>query len=278
MRVQNTFTNELWLEIFKNLPQDSLLQASLTAHMHSICHLARPELITSPRLLRWCGPRRDFALGPDSSVCWQRPKAESEFAAAPSRPDLLIISGSAQPPVIDFAAAYDRKVSSFSSELISHLEELDISTTIDILNLALDDLNSEKLERILQYFPHLKELKRELFIGFEAFKAPTFFTALPRFLTTYYQIALFPNFEPAAMRRVLVEACPGLTSLWLDGQDFLLRWRAHADGPAEEDYARIYCDQKCIADCEAGSCLVQDIMLKRLREYDAVHRLFMVSD
>ncbi|KAJ7458866.1 hypothetical protein FB451DRAFT_1272715 [Mycena latifolia] len=51
---------------------------------------------------------------------------------------------------------------------------------------------------------------------------------------------ILPDF--AALREVLVTRCPALVALWLDGQEFLFRWRKYPDGTAVEAFIDNYKD------------------------------------
>ncbi|KAJ7149183.1 hypothetical protein C8R43DRAFT_1007425 [Mycena crocata] len=135
-------------------------------------------------------------------------------------------------------------------------------TGVKSLNLTFDDLDNPTLQTLFEIFPHLTEL--HIHIAFEVEedmfdddvndKATTFFSTLaatPALPPTLKHIALVWEFEYedienapvpddgdvpdlAELRDALVERCPSLTSLWLDGRDFLFQWRQLPDGTMDE--------------------------------------------
>ncbi|KAJ6632235.1 hypothetical protein B0H10DRAFT_2206623 [Mycena sp. CBHHK59/15] len=135
---------------------------------------------------------------------------------------------------------------------------------ITSLDATFDSFDNAALGTLSGFFPRLTELR--IRINFEvedgAFEddvnpqATTFFEALaetPTLPPTLERLALCWAFEyedpenaPTAdelpefaeLRDALVVRCPGLTVLWLDGHEFLFRWRKSSlDGTVDEGTA-----------------------------------------
>ncbi|KAJ7205772.1 hypothetical protein GGX14DRAFT_458431 [Mycena pura] len=136
-----------------------------------------------------------------------------------------------------------------AKELISRLEELDKSATVAIYSLRLDsiplDPDGEGLKKILQYFPHLVRLRVEAnFSNHDT--ATMLLTVFPwvsfsqsTLESVSISLSAVQSQKSVAVRRALMEKCPGVTSLRLEGADFELRWRMHGDGIVEEDYVPV---------------------------------------
>ncbi|KAJ7200813.1 hypothetical protein GGX14DRAFT_466169, partial [Mycena pura] len=144
------------------------------------------------------------------------------------------------------------------------LRRMQVPRTITYLAVDFDSLEAVALGMILLFFPQLADLtisiglvvKDDIYAedGFNPI-ATKFFTALPGLaalpsgLRSISVSWLFEygenddpghdkNFEFGAVRDALLQRCPALTSLWLDGDTLLLWWRRSApDGAAEEHTA-----------------------------------------
>ncbi|KAJ6506822.1 hypothetical protein C8R45DRAFT_970662 [Mycena sanguinolenta] len=143
------------------------------------------------------------------------------------------------------------------------------NSSITSFDMAFDgfDMIMNALQRICDVFPMLTELRIRIDSEVEEDdgehindRATTFFTELgdfPAFQATLQRLAIIWKFEyidqedsdvPYShevevpkmneLRDVLVERCPGLTTLWLDGDDFLFHWRKSLDG-ADEEYSTV---------------------------------------
>ncbi|KAJ7107700.1 hypothetical protein C8R44DRAFT_319267 [Mycena epipterygia] len=146
-----------------------------------------------------------------------------------------------------------------SNDFITHLQGIQIPSNITSFDANFDDLDNASLNAICSLFPRLTELRIRISFDQHAsegvnlkvidfFEELTEITALP---STLERLALcwefefydedylppsndnFPEFT--CLRDALVAKCPALTSLWLDGYDFLFRWRKLLDGAVDEE-------------------------------------------
>ncbi|KAJ7458870.1 hypothetical protein FB451DRAFT_1372087 [Mycena latifolia] len=116
------------------------------------------------------------------------------------------------------------------------------------------EMNIPFLNTLYEFFPTLTELRISIDHGsmnsdFNSV-ATVFFKALPdapALPPTLKHLCLSWEFDPefgvpptdtlpdfTALRDALVARCPALVALWLDGEDFLFRWRKYSDGTAVE--------------------------------------------
>ncbi|KAJ6506791.1 hypothetical protein C8R45DRAFT_970577 [Mycena sanguinolenta] len=146
-----------------------------------------------------------------------------------------------------------------------------INSNITALDLTFNDFGMTALRTVCDFFPMLTELRVQIECDMEDDeledvdenindRATTFFaelgslTAIPAGLQRLAIVWKFEYVDPDdvggpythevevpkmnELRDVLLERCPGLTTLWLDGVDFLFSWRKSLDG-AEDEYSTL---------------------------------------
>ncbi|KAF7341841.1 L-aminoadipate-semialdehyde dehydrogenase [Mycena sanguinolenta] len=141
------------------------------------------------------------------------------------------------------------------------------NNSITSFDITFDGFDMSVLRGICDFFPMLTELRIRSECEVEEDDgehindiATTFFTELEDFTAfqaTLQRLAIIWRFEYIdqdesdeaysheveipklnELRDVLVERCPGLTTLWLDGDDFLFHWRKSSQG-ADEEYSTV---------------------------------------
>ncbi|KAJ7111865.1 hypothetical protein C8R44DRAFT_985332 [Mycena epipterygia] len=112
-------------------------------------------------------------------------------------------------------------------EFLGHLTELRIRIPFDVEQCTPEDKGTPAtcFLKALSDNPILPPTLEHLVLNWELFYFGFESEEVPRWI------------EPpdlAELRDALVDRCPGLTSLWIDGQDFLLRWCKFPDGTVDE--------------------------------------------
>ncbi|KAJ7776909.1 hypothetical protein DFH07DRAFT_979118 [Mycena maculata] len=122
-------------------------------------------------------------------------------------------------------------------------------TSVTALHLELDNFDAAALDPICAVFPRLLELRIKITfaVAGDEHAIPSLFRGLaaaPRVPPGLACLVLectfaYPDGAGAvpglpAVRDALVARCPRLTSLWIDGHNFLLQWRKAPDGTLHE--------------------------------------------
>ncbi|KAJ7752564.1 hypothetical protein B0H16DRAFT_786868 [Mycena metata] len=147
-------------------------------------------------------------------------------------------------------------------DFVTRLQSVHRTLNITSLEIEFDRCDHEKLRTLCDLLPHLTELR--LAIAVEIDKGEneedtslqtSFFQALleaPGLTQTLEQLSICwvfkfysyelppdggepPNFSE--IRAVLVARCPALKSLWIDGHEFVFRWRQAVDGTTLEEFS-----------------------------------------
>ncbi|KAJ7107728.1 hypothetical protein C8R44DRAFT_986882 [Mycena epipterygia] len=144
-------------------------------------------------------------------------------------------------------------------ELMTQLQGMGTTQNITSLDASFGDMNHTSFDILCNFFTHLTELHLRILLYVEGSTPEDTDTAAtlvlkaldanPTLPPTIEHLALIweisysdveekPSaIQPpdlAALRGALVSRCPALMSLWIDGEDFVLRWCKFADGTVDE--------------------------------------------